>query len=95
MANSASYKDYFITQDTAQKRKFFIKNFFSKCDQIRSFFADLVTRAEEIFNGKLHFSSLHQLQLQLLCSGDLTGVAFVAVFMKLNPIDFQNFHPLE
>ena len=37
MANSASYKDYFITQDTAQKRKFFIKNFFSKCDQIRSF----------------------------------------------------------
>ena len=85
MANSASYKDYFITRDSAQKRKFFIKSFFSKCDQIRSFFADLVTRAEEIFNGKLHF----------LCSGDLTGVAFVAVFMKLNPTDFQNFHPLE
>ena len=32
--------------------KFSIKNFFSKCDQIRT---DLVTFTEEILNGKLHF----------------------------------------
>ena len=32
--------------------KFFIKDFFSKCDQ---FTADLVTFTEEIFNGKLYF----------------------------------------
>ena len=35
--------------------KFSTKNFFSKCDQILKFFADLVTFTEEIFNGKLHF----------------------------------------
>ena len=33
-----------------QKMKFFIKDFFGKCDQIRSF-----TLTEEILNGKLHF----------------------------------------
>ena len=37
--------------DTAQKMKFSIKDFFSKCDQI----PDLVTFTEEILNGKLHF----------------------------------------
>ena len=37
---------------TAQKMKFSIKDFFSKCDQIP---ADLVTFTEEILNGKLHF----------------------------------------
>ena len=36
-----------ITASTAQKMKFSIKYFFSKCDQIRS--------TEEILNGKLHF----------------------------------------
>ena len=35
---------------TAQKMKFSIKDFFSKCDQIRR-----VTFTEEILNGKLHF----------------------------------------
>ena len=34
---------------------FSIKNFFSKCDQICSFLADLVTFTEEILNAKLHF----------------------------------------
>ena len=34
--------------------KFSIKDFFSKCDEIRSF-ADLVTFSEEILNGKCHF----------------------------------------
>ena len=37
----------------AQKMKFSMKDFFSKCDQIRS--ADLVTFTEEILHGKLHF----------------------------------------
>ena len=37
---------------TAQKMIFSIKDFFSKCDQILSFFAHLT---EEILNGKLHF----------------------------------------
>ena len=35
--------------------KFSIKNFFSICDQIRQFPADLVTFNEKILNGKLHF----------------------------------------
>ena len=37
---------------TAQKMKFSIKDFFSKCDQI---IVDLATFTEEISNGKLHF----------------------------------------
>ena len=41
---------------TAQKMKFYIKDLFSKCDQIRrKLRAYLVTCTEEIFNGKLHF----------------------------------------
>ena len=42
---------------TAQKMKFSIKNFFSKCDQIRSFVSAAVLAAftEEIPNGKLPF----------------------------------------
>ena len=35
--------------------KFSIKDFFSKCDQIRGKPADLVTFTEETRNGKLHF----------------------------------------
>ena len=38
----------------AQKLKFSMKDFFSKCDKIRNA-ADLVTFTEEILNGKLHF----------------------------------------
>ena len=38
---------------TAQKMKFSIENFFSKCDQVRT--ADLVIFVKEILNGKLHF----------------------------------------
>ena len=40
---------------TAQKMEFFIKDFFSKRDQIRRKPADLVTFTEEILNRKLHF----------------------------------------
>ena len=39
----------------AQKMKFSIKDFFSKCDQIRKKSADLVTFTEKIFNRKLYF----------------------------------------
>ena len=39
----------------AQKMKFSINDFFSKCDQIRRKLQDLVTFTEEILNGKLHF----------------------------------------
>ena len=35
--------------------KFSVKDFFSKCDQIRKFLADLVTFTKEILNGKLQF----------------------------------------
>ena len=40
--------------NTAQKRKFSIKDFFSKCI-VPQFTVDLVTFTEEILNGKLHF----------------------------------------
>ena len=40
---------------TAQKMKFSIKDFFSKCDQIRMETVDLVKFTEEILNGKLRF----------------------------------------
>ena len=40
---------------TAPKMKFSIKDFFSKCDQIRKNTADLITFTEEIVNGELHF----------------------------------------
>ena len=38
-----------------KKKKFSIKDFFSKCNQIRKKLRILVTFTEEIFNGKLHF----------------------------------------
>ena len=41
---------------TAQKMKFSIKDFFSKCDQIAD--SDLVTFTEDIFKGKLHFCAV-------------------------------------
>ena len=43
-----------IKVDTAQKLKFSIKYFFSKCDQIRNF-CNLVAFTEEILNGEFHF----------------------------------------
>ena len=46
------------SHNTAQKLKFSIKDFFSKCDQIRrkpQKTANLVTFTEAIVNGKLDF----------------------------------------
>ena len=57
--NIASPKNWNISENihcvkyTAQKMKFSIKDFFSKCDQIRRKL--LVTFTEEILNGNLHF----------------------------------------
>ena len=50
---------------TAQKMKFSIKDFFSKCDHNPRFSVDLVTFTEEIHNEKLHF----------LCSDIFTTIA--------------------
>ena len=44
--------------------QFCIKDFFSKCDQIRRKLQVLVTFTEEILNAKLHF----------LCNDKLTGL---------------------
>ena len=61
----------FTSRTTAQKMKFFIKDFFSvdvtKSAGNRQETADLVTFTEEILNGKLHF----------LCSEHLKGTAFI------------------
>ena len=54
-----------IFGNTAQKIKFFIKDFFSKCDQIHT--ADMVAFTEEIFNGHLLKKSLME-NLIFLCS---------------------------
>ena len=43
--------------NTEQKMRFSIKDFFSKCDQIRRKIADLFTFTEEILNGKPHFDA--------------------------------------
>ena len=45
----------FWWSDTAQKMKFSINDFFSKCDQIQSF---LITFTEEIFNGSFIFCAV-------------------------------------
>ena len=41
--------------DTAQKMKFSIKHFFSKCDQIRSFLRIWSRLLKKSLSGKLHF----------------------------------------
>ena len=48
--------------------KHLIKDFFSKCDQIRrkQETADLVTFTQEILNGKLHFLCSDMLYLGLI-----------------------------
>ena len=52
---------YVLAICIAQKMKFFIKKFFSKCEQNPQETANLVTFTEEIFNAKL----------DVLCSVDL------------------------
>ena len=45
---------------TVQKMKFSLKDFFSKCDQIRRKLRILVRFTEEILNGKLYFCTVIQ-----------------------------------
>ena len=40
---------------TAQKNEVFMKDFYSKCDQIRKETADLTRFTEQILNKNLHF----------------------------------------
>ena len=61
-----------MTEDIAQKMKFFIKDFYNKCDQICRFLqipADLVTFTKEILNEKLRFLCRENLSfLKCLCN---------------------------
>ena len=45
---------------TAEKLNFFVKDFLSKCLQIRIFPADSFTLTKEILNGKLYFLDCNQ-----------------------------------
>ena len=65
---------------TAKKMKFSIKDFFTKCDQIRSFLrfpAGLVTFTEEILNGKI----------DILCSDSHVKLWIALVFIEI--LDFR------
>ena len=54
--NSNNQRNSKLIFITAQKIKFSIKDFFSKCDQPKpQLSADLVIFTEETFNAKLHF----------------------------------------
>ena len=46
-----------LTCHAAQKMKFSIKDFFSKCANLQ-FPADLFTCTKEILNGKIHFCAV-------------------------------------
>ena len=78
-----------------QKMKFSIKDFFSKCDQIRSpqETADLVTFTEEVFNGKFHF--LCSVCLTIFSeivpgfSSTTTNSALPLLNLRLNPSLYQ------
>ena len=48
----------FLSVVTALKMKFSIKDFFSKCDQIRSFLQIWSHLLKKSFNGKLHFCAV-------------------------------------
>ena len=69
------------SKSTAQKMKFLIKDFFSKC-------ADLVTFTEEIFNGKLHFLCIEveERQKNLKREVFLEKSADSILFMKRCPV---------
>ena len=48
------FKGYLQKKRTTQKKKFYVKDFPGKCDQIPSFLR-IFTFTGEIINGKLHF----------------------------------------
>ena len=62
-----------------KKKKFSIKGFFSKCNQIRS----LVTFTEEILNRKLHFSC-SKINGFFVKSAEKFSIIFVEIFVDNN-----------
>ena len=52
-----------IKEDTTQKMKFSIRNFFSKCDQIRSFLRIWPNSLEKSLVENLNFCALRHQQL--------------------------------
>ena len=62
---------YFVFY-TVQKMRFSIKDFSSKCDQIRSFQTDLLIFTEEILHEKLHFLCFSRIFSWLLQSKEET-----------------------
>ena len=58
------YKGYLQKKRTTQKKKFYIKDFHGKCDQIPSFLR-IFTFTGEIINGKLHFLCSDVLQKKI------------------------------
>ena len=67
----------------AQKMTFSIKDFFSKCDQIRSP-ADLITFTEEICHGKLHFLYYLLFSLKVISYNDDVSRVAIAPKMKFS-----------
>ena len=66
-----------ILDVTSRKMKFFIKEFLSKCDQIRTF-------NEEIFNGKPHFlcSVLTRVPIATVWSSTIICINMMLTFSK-------------
>ena len=62
--SGCSFMYYIHLVFSAQKMKLSLKDFFSKCDQIR----DLFTFTEEILNGKLHFCAVFKVRIVGPCT---------------------------
>ena len=92
-------------RSTTQNTKFSIKDFFSKCYEIRSFrSADFLTFTEEILNGKLHFlcsvnvghlgasfKNLSRKENLRVKNFTFVETFFIKVFVQ---VKFSNFHQL-
>ena len=78
---------------TAQKMKFSIKDFFSKCDQIRrkilQFPADLIPFTEKALNGKLYYLRSVSLTMRFRCVFRILPNIEVGFFANIA----NDFHP--
>ena len=99
LENSSQSLSELLKLDTAQKVKFSIQDFISKCDQIRT--ADLDTFTEEVLNRKLHLlcsenSNLHQSKVPSLMEVEclfLFGESYVSILYR-NPRYIKSFESL-
>ena len=90
LVNKKLRNDFLNIFFTAQKMKFSIKDFFSKCAQIRRKFWILVTFTEQILNRKPHFcAALERYKEQLLLKENQT---LEVVYKKRVLIDFAGKH---